>query len=226
MRLGIALLTAMVLGLGFAACGGSTRPDAASSVAAVSDGGAPSPGVSTTPPSLRGLRGDEDDDDTAQDLTGRHFDSDADSDNDRKRNMGYYDADDALVRNYGHAPSASDARELTALVRRYFVAAAKSDGATACSLMEPASALSIPEDYGKPPGPLYSRGKTCAVVMSRLFEHAHAELREPVVVTGVRVKGSEGVVSVGSRRMIARDLTLRREHGAWLVTGLLGLSLP
>ncbi len=219
--------TIVLLCLWAVACGGSEAPAGVRSTRddAVASG---RPGVDGAK-SGQGLRGDEDDDDTRANYTGStRYDNDTDYDNDRidREPNKYYDEDDASARAYGRAPSVGEARALSAVAERYFGAAAGGDGVRACSMLVPAQVKAIPLDYGRPPGPAYLRGGTCAVVMSRMFEHMHARLAGPVVVTDVRVLGSQAHVLVGSPTMAAVYLTLQREDGVWRVADLLGSSLP
>jgi hypothetical protein len=138
-----------------------------------------------------------------------------------------FDGDDASVRDYGHAAGAADARAITALVTRYYAAAAAGDGASACALTYALVAESLPEEYGQPPGPLYLRGaSTCKAVLTIVFEHFHAQLSEPVAVTAVRVDGQRGEALLGFRALPAGVIEVRREHGAWKIDRLLALALP
>jgi hypothetical protein len=175
---------------------------------------------------LRSLKGDEDDDETSEHLSDTSKDNDADFDNDLKPQPGYDDADDGSVRDYGHAASPAEEQELRGIVTRYFGAALKGDGKTGCSLIDANFVKAIPEDYGRGAGPAYSRGNTCPVVLSATFEHAHAELSGPVLVTAVRVHGDEALVLVGSTTMPARYVSLRHSGGVWGIVGLLGTPMP
>jgi hypothetical protein len=236
------LLAVAFLALGVAACGRTTAQDgrshdtatAASAVRAATartssrqTKGEAQPGTATV--AGRPLEGDEDDDDTAAELARQGpADQDNDTDNDYVDNArkGYRDGDDGVIAAYGHAPSSADARALTTLAKRYFSAAAGGDGARACSMIIADFVRSIPEDYGQPPGPIYLRGKTCAVVMSRLFEHDRASLASPIEVTGVRVNNSQAHIFVGSPTLSARIVLAERRRGAWKVVGLLGTPVP
>ena len=180
------------------------------------------------PPAERVLRGDEDDDESGPTYTtSSPNDNDADFDDDRGEGKhGYRDPDDASVLARGHAPSAVEAAALAAVAKRYFAAAAARDGAAACALLVPGMASSVPEDYGRPPGPAYLRGASCAAVMTRLFEHERAKYAGATQVTSERLAGPQAWVFVGSRTMTARYLTLEREGRSWRVVGLVGTTLP
>jgi hypothetical protein len=228
-----ALVAIALLGLLVSACGGSGKGEGSASqtsstATATAAKGAPAPGASTASSAATGsFMGDEDDDDTASNNTGNSkYDNDADFDNDTIKSKGYYDGDDGGIRSYGHAASAADKRAIAALVKRYYAAAAASDGAKACPLMYSTLQEAIPEDYGQPPGPAYARGKTCAVVMSKLFAHVHSRLAGAFEMTGVRVDGREARALLGSRTTPARFILATRERGAWKIDELLGQPLP
>ena len=84
----------------------------------------------------------------------------------------------------------------------------------------------IPEDYGKGAGPVYLRGNTCPVVMSRLFKHERKRLAAAFTVTGVRVHGNQAFVILGSQTQPATYLTLEHERSGWKLAGLLGIPVP
>jgi hypothetical protein len=169
----------------------------------------------------KALNNDGDNDDSTQ-----RKDRDNDSDN---MSDSYYDIDDNTVRKYGHAADASDRRTVAALVKRYFAAAAREDGVTACSMIVPVFANSVPETLGQAAGPLYSRGNTCAVVLSKLFYHFHRQLAAHAAeleVTGVRVDGAKGIAVLGFRTLPGRLLHVAREGTVWKIDALLDLELP
>jgi hypothetical protein len=174
------------------------------------------------------LMGDEDDDDSPSNHTANtNNDSDADFDNDYKHeNMGYFDSDDDAARNFGHAARPSDKRAITALVERYYAAAAAANGATACALTYWILAGSIAEDYGQPPGPAYLHGNTCAIVMTKLFQHDHARLATSMEIVAIRLRGAQANVLLGSATLPASFLSLRRERGVWKVYNLYPAQLP
>jgi hypothetical protein len=131
---------------------------------------------------------------------------------------------------FGHAASAADARAATALVKRYYAAAAVGDGAAACPLIHSVMAESIPEDYGQSSGSPFMRGKTCAVVMSKLFKHLHKQLsadNATLKVAAVRIRGNDASVLLSFGGMKPKYyLELHREGGAWKIDGLLAVALP
>ena len=152
-----------------------------------------------------------------------------DRDNDSDNNSGsYYDKDDS-VREFGHAADVADRQAVAAVVERYFAAAASEDGATACSLIVSSLARSIPGDLGRPPGPPYARGRTCAIVMSKIFKVNHRQLRvyhAMLEVTGVRLGGDGGFAVLGFGTLPGREIRVTREKSVWKMDALLDSELP
>jgi hypothetical protein len=230
MRSVLASLAIALSGVGAVACGGAGKDAGAGSqkdARATATGGA---SAAIPPSSISGGRsfpGDGDGDNPADgDGDGDEVaDSDRDNDSPTRESGNYHDRDDGDVLNYGHAAGARDARAITTFLERYYAAAVAGDGATACSMIYPALARSVAEDYGRY-GPLYLRGgKTCAAVMALLFEHYHGELAGGITVTGVRVKGEEAYALLGSTTKPASYAILVRGGGAWKMMGLLGGTL-
>lgn len=179
---------------------------------------------------LRGLRGDEDDDDQESKTweTVATFDADIDRDNDRRDNSGkgYYDGDDAPVRDFGRAATPAEARALDAVVAGYIGAAVAGDGNTACALMTTSAATSATL-YAGAGGPSYLRGAHgCGQVMTRLLARDAGEFTGAIEAVAARVAGADGDVLLGSGRQPARLLRLRREGAAWKVDALLVVPLP
>jgi hypothetical protein len=178
---------------------------------------------------FNGFKGDEDDDDTRADVTGgKKADKDADFDNDStaNRGKGYRDEDDDLILNYGQAANATDEKAVAALVKRYYVTAVAGDGEAACKLMLPLYQEAVVEDYGSGAGPAYTRGKTCGVVMTKVFRHDRHLLSTRFVVTDVRVKGEEALAVLGSKTIPASYIDVHRQDGGWRINGLLASALP
>lgn len=156
----------------------------------------------------------------------------ADTDNDyredhlKTENNSYHDEDDSYIVNYGHPANPADRQAITTLVRRYYAAAVADDGAEACSMLTPTFVKAIPGDYGRPPGPPYLRGKTCATVMSKMMRHSQAQLSNDFAVTAVRTHGNVAYALIGSTVLPASFLQLERMSGSWRVSSLLGSALP
>ena len=135
-----------------------------------------------------------------------------------------YDADDEAFLHFGRPASASDARVLRALVKRYYAAAALGDGAQACSMLYLQLYESVPEDYGENAGPSALRGKTCAVVMSKLFKLHRGELVRGVPtlhIDAVRVQGNRGLILLNYRGTAQHDLFAHYELSAWKIDSML-----
>jgi hypothetical protein len=209
----LALPVIALLGLGATACGGADRAAHMPAGRYLNDGDA-----------------EKIDDHDPDNRSSNHEDGDGDSFKeyeDTYDNGSYRDSDDHSTLILGHAASAADRRAITAVVKRYYAAAAAGDGAEACSMLTPSLARAAPEDYGKRAGPVYLRGsRNCPAIMSRLFKHFHAELTGAIEVTGVRVDSESTLALVGSSTIPAGEVAVKREGGAWRLTSLLAHALP
>lgn len=173
------------------------------------------------------FRGDVDDDETGGANLKRLNDHDADFDNDKlDEEAPYFDTDDGAIRRYGRPADAGETRTLSALVKRYYTAAAKADGATACSLLKAKLARTAATAYRNGGGPRYLRAAmTCGMVLSLLFEHNPERMDGAIAITAVRVEGDQARVLVGSRKIPASVVSLVLEGGRWRLDGLLGIPL-
>jgi hypothetical protein len=193
----------------------------------------PIPTATHTTPAHTGYVADYDPDDYSGGLSDADHDDikgpkDHDNDTDNKTGS-YYDPDDGTFRNFGKAAGAADKSSITALVRRYFIVAAARKGSTACSMLYSPLARAIPEEYGRPPGPVYLRGKTCAKVATKLFTRDHEQLQAYVgnlEVTGVRLDHDHGFAVLRFARLPGRQIQVQREHKAWKIDELLDRELP
>ncbi len=204
-----------LLGLGPAACGGSsggsTSAISASSASSATPEDAVTP-ASSPAPAGGYLRGDNDGD---LDTTGH--------------------LDDLRVREYGHPASTADRRAVTALVKRYYAAAAAGGGVTACALMisriasEPDLGEAAEEIYPLAPGVPPLHGESCARIMSLLFDEDHRHLAADsatLYVILVRVDGIHGLALLGFRATPERQIAVEREGGVWKIDALLDQELP
>lgn len=178
-----------------------------------------------------GFRGDEDDDDSSIGqggvTTADPQDADGDNDLTDNRGKGYYDEDDGAVQGFGQPAGPDEAKALRKVVARYFAAARAGNGKIACATIEQKIGAALPENYGTAVGPAYLRGaKTCAAVMSGLFEHLRRQLSIRQLVTSIRVNGARAYVLLGSRRAPASYVTLEREGGAWRIAEIVPGALP
>ncbi len=138
--------------------------------------------------------------------------------------------DDSAIVNYGHAAGSTETQTIAALVKSYYATAVAGNGAKGCSQIYVVFREAIPEDFGQPPGPPSLRGKTCAVVMSKLYRQRHQQLvgeNAKLTVTAVRVEGRQGValLHVGTKAE-PRQLQLHTERGVWKIDILLANPLP
>ncbi len=131
------------------------------------------------------------------------------------------------IRSFGTAASPANYRAIATLLSRYYAAAATKSGAAGCALTYYILAESVPEEYGGPPGPQYLRGAaTCQAVLSRVFDHFHAQLTEAPRVTGVRVKGNLAYALLSWAKLPAGYMAVRREGPRWRIDRVLAAPLP
>jgi hypothetical protein len=145
--------------------------------------------------------------------------------------MNRYDYDDKQIVYMGHPASAADRQSIAVVVKNYFAAAAAHDGAKLCAGMYSLIAESVPEDYGEPPaGPPGFSGKTCAVVLSKLFAQRGRERSVDTTgkleVTGVRVREGKALALLRFGTAPIRYIWVRREYKRWKVDTLLDIGIP
>lgn len=208
------LFAFVLLSVGPAACGGSARSTGLASRAASSRATIGGTAITTlartsTQPSPR---------------------TDADGDMEKSNEYHHnsrYDDDDKQFLNFGHPASAVDRRAVADLVERYHKAAVAGDGAGACSLLYYTYIESIPEDYGKSPGPPSLRGKTCGIVLSKLFAQLHRELVTDAMfrLIGMRVRKGSGYALLSSGTRPPHYVPVRREYGAWKIATMRDIPL-
>jgi hypothetical protein len=228
----LALAASALLGLGAAGCGGGGDAGMSSRSTGAVRTYVNTLTTSTIPPGQR-VRGDGDADNPG-DIDG-NGDSDSasvggadtDSDSPTPASYDFPDGDDRTTFAYGHPASPAAEHAIAGVVGRYYAAAAVDDGTTACSLLLPSLARSVPETYGGPGGPPYLRGiRTCQAVLAKLFLHFHRELARAATVVEVRVKGATARAVLGSETMRASSVFLTRQGGSWKITTPLGEPLP
>lgn len=156
---------------------------------------------------------------------------DKDADNDHDIEGASDDTDNGSTLNFGRPASAADKQKITALVERYYAAAAADNGAQACSMLPLTLSESVGEDYGKgSAGPSYlSSGTTCPAVMTLLFEHSRAQLLTEVPqlrVTRVRLQQHHGIAILTFGKLPMRKIAVQREGPVWKVENLLDSELP
>ncbi len=130
---------------------------------------------------------------------------------------------------FGHPADATDARRITAVLRRYYAAAARGDGALACGLLYSPVAEGVAEDYGGSNAPADQRGETCAVVLSKLFDQQHGQLKDgaKLRVAAVRVELNQASVRFGlGGGQPDQYIMAHRERGAWKVGTMFSFEHP
>jgi hypothetical protein len=144
-----------------------------------------------------------------------------DGDIDSERN------DDGIALNFGHPANEADRRAITSLIKRYYATAAAGDGVKACSLIYFVWVEAIPEDYGFAPA---LRGRTCSVVMSKLFKQRHRQLVAQAAgldVSHTRVQLKKGLALLRFRGSHEpRYIQVHLERSTWRIDGLLARALP
>ena len=205
LKLLLVLCCTVLLGGGANACGSSSK-DAASSTAHTTAGNTTALENAAPPPPS---------------------DRDEDSDSNSK---GRYDSDDTSVLSFGHAASPLEKTQITALVQRYYTAAAAQNGAEACSLLYSTYAEATPEDYGThPPGPAYAHGTTCPQVLTAIFKHFHAQITAKLPklkVIHVRTRAHQGIVVLSFGTMPETEMHVLREGHTWKMLALIDTKLP
>ena len=143
--------------------------------------------------------------------------------------------DDHGVREYGREGTAAERRAVTAVVKRYYAAAAARDAVEVCALIYSKIADSsnfnavVPEEYRAAPGSSIFRGKRCAQVEALLLEPDHQQLvaeSATVQVTSVRVAGAHGLALLGFRSIAERMIPMQREGSTWKIDALLDSEVP
>jgi hypothetical protein len=149
---------------------------------------------------------------------------DEDFDSDKRR----HEPDDEQEA-FGHPAGATDARLVTAVVERYFAAAAREQGAVACGLLYSVFEETVAKTYGGPGGSPSLRGNTCAAVLTKLFKQQHRQLSDGATARVAAVRVDLNLASArfgfgGSKP--TRYALAHRERGAWKVDQLLDVGYP
>ncbi len=124
----------------------------------------------------------------------------------------------------GRPAGKADARAVAAVVKRYFAAAAREQGAAACSLLYSPFEELVAQTYGGVGAAPAMRGNSCAEVAGKLFRLQHRQLRHAtsVRVAAVRVSFSRGIARFGFGASRPTLYTmLHRERGRWKMDELL-----
>jgi hypothetical protein len=128
---------------------------------------------------------------------------------------------------FGYPATPQDVRDATALIRRYYAAAAADDGAMACSLTNRAVVKEIAQPEVRIKGGRTMPRLSCAEALARNFRPIVKELvykRDALAVVRVRVLDNTGLAILHFGATI-RDITLYREHGRWKIQSMLDTAL-
>jgi hypothetical protein len=151
-----------------------------------------------------------------------------------------YDGDDHNPNNtsennddperHGRPATLAERQSVTEFVEKYYTAAVANNGAVACSLLIPSLVNGIGGSYERPGDPSYLHGKTCAQVMTKLFEHEHKLIAAEAAgleVTGVRVGSGMafGLLAFKGARE-PRYLGVERYDNTWKLRGLTESPYP
>lgn len=157
--------------------------------------------------------------------------ADTKADRDRDNDFSSYDdVNHDEILDYAKAANATNKRKITALVKRYYLAAAAEDGSRACSMLFRPVAKAVPEDQGtSPPGPAYMQGKTCPAVVTLMFKHFHDQIMTELPalkVTRVRLEHDHGLVVLTFGAMPERQTSVHREGYSWKMSALIDSEMP
>jgi hypothetical protein len=139
-----------------------------------------------------------------------------------------FDADDVETRYFGHSASAHDRRSITALVDRYYAAAARDDGRMACSAID-AGLVAGAELAEGSHGPSSPATAGCAAAMAKMLAQAPGRTAADfgaVRVLDVRVRGSEAIALLRLRDARTREMPVLRERGVWKIDAFFDNGLP
>jgi len=118
----------------------------------------------------------------------------------------------------------------SALVRRYYAAAAEGDGAVACALLALPLAESVAEDYGPKAGTEAASGESCTSAVTAIFGTMRGQLRRDSAdlrIAEVRVQGGAASVRMTfGRRPPSYYEYLERERGVWKLGDVVASNQP
>lgn len=197
----VALLTAVLVSLGICAC-------ARSNIVAHPHTSSATETTLSTATSGSYLASDEDND--SDDVGNRSFD------------LTPTIHDSFIAAGEGKRADPAERLTVTALVKRYYTAAAAEDGGEACKLLYSTIASGLAEGQAQS---TQRAGASCAAALSRLFKQQHPSLVADDVPTmsviEVRVKGEFATATLGFRAVPVAGIRLEREAGIWRMDALL-----
>jgi len=140
------------------------------------------------------------------------------------------EGDDAEIEIYGKQATPAEWLAAVAFVKSYFAVALAENGAAACKLLTPSLASGLGGSYEKPPNPSYLRGKTCAEVMTKLFEHRHklvAAEAAGLEVTDVRVTSRTAFILLAFKGIRERRyMGVERDGKTWKLEDVMDSKYP
>jgi hypothetical protein len=140
------------------------------------------------------------------------------------------DSDDTYVRAWGLAASDAQRRAVAPLVANYYKAAAAGDARSACALLAPLMAEGsdfspfVPRAYAAVAGSSLFRHRSCEQVETLMFELGHKYLAAgapSVRLSGLRVRGRNGIALLAFKRQPEHELAVVFADGRWAVDTLL-----
>jgi hypothetical protein len=144
------------------------------------------------------------------------------------------DSDDAYVRDYGVAGSASQRQAVASIVRRYFKAAAAGDARRACAVLAPSIAHGssfsrfVPRAYSSLAHSSLFVHRTCEQVEALMFELGHEHLvagASMVQIPVLRIRGRHGIALLAFKTLPERHIEVELSHGRWTIDTLLDEEL-
>ncbi len=160
---------------------------------------------------------------------GSYIKRDGDKDpDDTARGRGVINDEVELLATYPIESDRNARHAIESVVEKYYSAAERGDGATACELLYPALAEGLLEAHA-----ISGQGtsKSCGQAASLLFQRQHEQLVADevatMVVTDVRVdRGNMGIEFLGFKRMPEAEILVERDRHAWKVDSLLDSNVP
>jgi hypothetical protein len=210
MKATLTALAMALLSLGMLACGGTGKVSGTTTLSSSANAGATSPRSKTASSSA---------------APGSYWKNDADKDSDDYAHSGTLpddDDDSKLVALYPGKPSQASQREIAAIVKSYYAAAAADDGTKACELLDSSLAAGLSENAGS--------AASCVTPIDRLFAQERQQLSEDevstMVLTGIHMNGELALALLGFRKAPERELQLEREGRAWKIGALVDSEIP
>jgi hypothetical protein len=227
----LGILLAVLIAIGGAGCGRqgpvrthtSTIPGIDTSLPPTVERGSI---VTSAIPRGQKVRGDGDADNPGdRDGNGDIDPEDNDSDEPVPASYRFPDSDDRSVFAWGRPVPGATRAAIEGVLKRYYYAAARGDGAAACQLFTPLLAHGAASEYTLPGQSHYF--PTCAALMSAMFAQSRQELSAPISVIAVRGhRGGQARAIVASRTLRASWVFLQREGSSWRLPALSGVVLP